>query len=153
MSKWLKFREKQLQAWLMSGATSRQLALAIALGFAIGCLPIVGLPTVLCTFLAIALRLNLPAMQAANCVALPFQIALVLPLARLGGRLFAAGKPALESISLHGSLLQNLTNTGSMAEHALGAWLLVAGPAVLLLTLGLTPVLERVPARSRNQMR
>src|SRR5208282_6377489 len=76
--------------WLRQGISPRRLALTLALGFAIGCIPVVGIPTVLCSALALALRLNLPAIQAANYVAMPLQLALIVPFVRLGGWLVSA---------------------------------------------------------------
>jgi len=52
--------------WLRQGTSPQRLALTLSLGFAIGCIPVVGIPTALCAGLALALRLNLPAIQAAR---------------------------------------------------------------------------------------
>ena len=51
---------------LRMGMSPRRLALTLALGFAIGCLPVIGIPTALCAILAVTLRLNFPAIQAAS---------------------------------------------------------------------------------------
>ena len=75
--------------WLGQGISPRRLALTLALGFAVGCIPVIGIPTVLCAGLALALRLNLPAIQAANYAAMPLQFALIVPFVRLGGRMTA----------------------------------------------------------------
>jgi uncharacterized protein (DUF2062 family) len=134
--------------WLRQGIAPRRLALTLALGFAIGCIPVMGIPTLVCAALAVGLRLNLPAIQAANYIAMPFQVALIFPFVRLGGWLFSAapGKSINVSALLHGSPLVLIAQMGDLAGHALAAWLLIAVPAVLLLTLTLTPVLRRVPA-------
>ena len=120
----------------------------LALGFAIGCIPVVGIPTVLCAGVALALRLNLPAIQAANYAAMPLQLALIVPFVRLGGRLFsAAPHPTLTAGTLlHLSPLAFMAQMSGMAGHALLAWLLIAGPAVLLMTVTLTAMLRRIPA-------
>ena len=91
ISRWLNTRERQVAAWLRQGISPQRLALTLALGFAIGCLPVVGIPTALCLMLALTLRLNLPAIQVANYVAMPLQVLLILPFVRLGGWLFAPG--------------------------------------------------------------
>ena len=67
MSKSLK-STKQKAAAGCARASAARLALTLALGFAIGCFPVVGIPT-WCGALALVLRLNLPAIQAANYVA------------------------------------------------------------------------------------
>jgi uncharacterized protein (DUF2062 family) len=135
-------------SWLMQGISPRRLALTLSLGFAIGCIPVVGIPTVLCAALALALRLNLPAIQAANYLVMPLQLLLIVPFVRLGGWLFPSGpqqtfKP---NALLHASPLAMLEQMGSMAGQAFFAWLLVAIPAVLLMTGALTVLLRRVPA-------
>ena len=76
--------------WLSQGISPGRLALTLALGFAIGCIPVVGVPTILCATLALALRLNLPAIQAANYAAMPFQLALIVPFVRMGRWLVSA---------------------------------------------------------------
>src|SRR5580693_6978187 len=70
--------------WLRQGISPRRLALTLALGFAVGCIPVIGIPTVLCAGLALALRLNLPAIQTANYIAMPAQLVLIVPFVRLG---------------------------------------------------------------------
>jgi uncharacterized protein (DUF2062 family) len=147
MRGWFETRKGQVAGWLRQGISPRRLALTLALGFAIGCLPVLGIPTLLCALLAIVLRLNVPAIQAANYAAMPLQVALMLPLVRLGDRLFGWGpKDGLTAGLLHAAPWEILRNSGGLAGEALAAWLLIAVPAVALLTLGLTPVLRRVPA-------
>ncbi|MGA8729469.1 MAG: DUF2062 domain-containing protein [Terracidiphilus sp.] len=144
ISRWLNTRERQAAAWLRQGISPRRLALTLALGFAIGCLPVVGIPTALCFMVALTLKLNLPAIQVANYVAMPLQVLLILPFVRLGGWLFASGQQQGASL-MHGSPAQMLWASGSIAGQAMAAWLLIAGPAVVVMTLGLTAVLRRVP--------
>ena len=134
--------------WLRQGISPRRLALTLALGLAIGCIPVVGIPTALCAVLALALRLNLPAIQAANYVAMPMQLLLIVPFVRLGGWLFASGRGGAPRASalLHASPLNLFEQLGGMAGHAMLAWLLIAVPAVALLTAALTLLLRRVPA-------
>jgi uncharacterized protein (DUF2062 family) len=134
--------------WLGQGMSPRRLALTLALGFAVGCIPVVGVPTVLCAALALGLRLNLPAIQAANYAAMPFQLALIMPFVRLGKLLFSIGAhshPRVETGWLLGSG-GGLNHLGGLAAQALLAWLFVAGPAVVLMTLTLTAMLRRIPA-------
>lgn len=134
--------------WLRQGISPRRLALTLALGFAIGCIPVIGIPTVVCAALAMTLRLNLPAIQAANYAAMPFQVVLILPFARMGSWLFASSfrPPVSATVLLHTSPLILVSQMGSLAGHALLAWLVLALPTVLLMTATLTVVLRRVPA-------
>ena len=138
---------QKLHPWLLQGISPRRLALTLALGGAVGCIPLVGLPTVLCAGLALALGLNQPAIQAANYAAMPAQLLLVVPFVRLGGVLFSRSHHATASASalLHGSPFTIATQMGGIALQALLAWLVFAIPAVILLTLCLTPMLRRIP--------
>jgi uncharacterized protein (DUF2062 family) len=133
--------------WLSQGISPRRLALTLALGFAVGCIPVIGVPTVLCLGLALALRLNLPAIQAANYIVMPLQLLLIAPFVRMGGWLLttkAVYLPAPRALP-HFSSLNLAARMGGMAGQALLAWLLVAVPAVALLTATLTLMLRRIP--------
>jgi len=131
--------------WLRQGISPRRLALTLALGFAIGCIPVVGLPTLVCAAVALALRLNVPAIQAANYVAMPFQLALIVPFVRLGGRMTSTEPHVDATALLRLSPLHMASQLTGLAGQALLAWVLVAVPAVVLLTLALTPMLRKVP--------
>ena len=130
------------------GISPRRLALTLALGFAIGCIPVVGIPTLVCAALALTLRLNLPAIQAANYAVMPLQLLLIVPFVRLGGWLMASShNPSLSTDALlHASPQMVAAQMGWLAGQALLAWVLIAMPAVLLLTFTLTKVLRRIPA-------
>ncbi len=138
----------KLAGWLRQGVSPRRLALTLALGFAVGCLPVVGLPTALCVVLAMALRLNLPAIQAANYMVMPLQLLLIAPFVRLGGWLVSlTPKHAMGArMLLHLLPIRVFWHLASFAGQALLAWLVFAVPAVALLTVVLTLVLRKVPA-------
>ena len=140
--------KRNTAVWLQQGISPRRLALTLALGVAIGCVPVVGIPTLVCATLAFALRLNLPAIQAANYAVMPLQLLLIVPFVRMGGWLLSSGpdQAAQASMLLHTTPLRLVTQMGSLAEQALLAWVLLAVPAVLLLTFTLTLVLRRIPA-------
>jgi uncharacterized protein (DUF2062 family) len=145
--------KRQTAEWLLQGISPQRLALTLALGFAIGCFPVVGIPTAVCAGLALALRLNLPAIQAANYAVMPLQLALIVPFVRLGGRLFAFG-PQQELAAgalLHASPLMVVSQVGGLAGQAMLGWLLIAVPAVALMTATLTVVLRRVPALAATE--
>src|SRR6266568_5530242 len=74
--------------WLRQGISPRRLAVTLALGFVLGCIPLIGISTALCAVIALTFRLNQPAIQAANYLAMPFQVGLIVPLVRLGSKLF-----------------------------------------------------------------
>lgn len=149
MRSWMTNRKQQMIEWLSMGISSRRLALTLALGFAIGCLPFVGVTTALCALVAVALRLNLPAIQAANYLAMPLQLVLIVPFLRLGRWMFSSeAQQSFGATFAHGFSLETLRASGSLAGEALGAWVVLAAPAVLLMTFALTMLLQRVPAFS-----
>ena len=140
---------------LMQGISPRRLARTLSVGFVLGCIPVVGIPTALCVLVALAFRLNQPAIQAANYLAMPFQLALVVPFIRLGGKLTPTlGHPAIDFSALAHSPMQLVTHSsnqlltqiGILTGQALLGWLLLSVPVAVILTLMLTGVLRRVPA-------
>lgn len=139
--------------WLRQGMSPRRLALTLALGFAIGCIPVVGVPTVLCAALALLLRLNQPAIQAANYAAMPLQLILIVPFMRLGRWLVPAGPAnAHHAVWLrHTVILGPAVHVGWRASQALFGWMLVAVPAVMLLWFPLTLMLQRIPAVASSE--
>jgi uncharacterized protein (DUF2062 family) len=146
--------KRDVTAWLRQGITPFRLALTLALGFAIGCIPVIGIPTVLCAGLALSFGLNQPAIQAANYAAMPLQLLLILPFIRLGQWIFAWGphQALTAGVLLHSSPTHVAAQMGGLAGQAVLAWMLVAGPAVALLTATLTPVLKKIPAVAEGSL-
>ena len=140
-------QEKVLE-WLKCGTAPRQLAFTLALGFAIGCIPLLGVTTAICALLAIVLRLNMPAIQAANWVAMPLQVVLLIPFLRLGQWMFTSQAMVFSRQDLLASIeaapWHAVVQMGSLFGHGVLAWLVTAGPALLLMTLLLTPLMHRV---------
>lgn len=77
---------------LRQGITPEKLAQSLAFGSGLGIFPVLGVSTPLLTVVAIALRLNLPAVQLVNYLASPLQLALIIPFVRVGEWL--TGAPA-----------------------------------------------------------
>lgn len=144
----MKSMQRKAAVWMRQGISPQRLALTLALGFAIGCIPVVGIPTFLCAALALMLGLNLPAIQAANYAAMPLQLLLIVPFVHLGGRIYAfgPGQSFDARALLHSSLTATVSQMGGLAGRALLGWLLIAIPAVALMTVLLIPLLRRVPA-------
>lgn len=151
MSRSFRAMRAKVEGWMLQGISPQRLALTLALGFAIGCIPVIGVPTALCLVVALGLRLNIPAIQAANYAAMPLQVALIFPFLRLGAWMFAsASHPAFNPGMLaHTSPLKLIWASGSLAGQALGAWLVTAVPSVMLMTLVLTLLLRRVPVLAK----
>jgi uncharacterized protein (DUF2062 family) len=153
---------ERMRLCLVQGISPRRLAFTLSVGFVLGCIPVIGIPTALCVLVALVLRLNQPAIQAANYAAMPFQVALIVPFVRLGGKLTPTlAHPALDLSALAHSPVQLvmhssrqfLAQLGILAGQALLGWLLLAIPVAVILTLMLTGVLRRVPALAAAQAR
>ncbi len=140
--------------WLKGGVAPRQLAFTLALGFAIGCIPILGVTTGICALAALVLRLNMPAIQAANWLAMPLQLILLIPFLKLGQWMFPGSTLSLDRAQLLAQVQaapwQSLLQMGGLFGHATIAWLVTATPALLLMTLLLTPLMTRVAQLARQ---
>ncbi len=77
-------------ALLRMGTSPQRIAISIAVGTIIGVLPLLGSTTALCFVIAVALRLNLVAMQAFNWLVAGPQLIMILPFIRLGEWLYRA---------------------------------------------------------------
>lgn len=148
MSDSMESLKQSASLWLQQGLTPRRLALTLALGFAIGCIPVIGVPTLVCGAVAMTLGLNQPAIQAANYAVMPLQLLLIVPLVRFGGRLVASSHTRAVQVGapLHTAPLELITRFGWIAGQALLAWVVLAIPTVLLLTFAFTLLLRRIPA-------
>jgi uncharacterized protein (DUF2062 family) len=149
----LKSMKRSTASWLRQGISPQRLALTIALGFAIGCIPMIGVTTALCLVAAFTLRLNFPLIQVANYAMMPLQVALIVPFMHMGRRLlgFSSGRAIELGVLLHSSPLAFFTQVGGLAGQALLAWLLVAIPAVALITATLTALLRRLPVMAEAE--
>ncbi len=138
--------QRNAAIWLRQGVSPDRLALTLALGFAIGCIPVVGAPTVLCAVLALALGLNLPAIQAANYAAMPLQLLLIAPFLRLGGWLLdLKSDRALAAAALpHLPFTHAIAQLAALAGQATLAWFFFAVPAVVIAMGPLAAILRRI---------
>ena len=109
-----------------AGLTPDKIALIVAVGLVFGAFPIYGCPTILCGLAAIALRLNLPALQLVNQMATPVQIALLLPFARTGSWVFGIR-----------------AGFGGVMWNAVAGWACISVPMGVLLYFTLGYVLRR----------
>jgi uncharacterized protein (DUF2062 family) len=136
---------------LTQGVTPRRLAAALALGFVLGCLPLLGATTALCAIVGVALRLNQPAVQVANYLAYPVQLAAYVPLFHLGARLFGAPvvsfTPGEVRAQLASGVGETLARYGWANLRALVAWAMVAPIAAALIYVIARPAMVRVSGR------
>jgi uncharacterized protein (DUF2062 family) len=138
---------------LRQGVTPEKLALSLAFGLGIGIFPVLGVSTVLCTVLAIALRLNLPAIQLVNYLASPLQLALIIPFVRVGERLLGLKEQPLSikegfRIMAEGVLHAIVTLWDAILHAALG-WIVIGPVLIYALYRMLRPILARAAAARR----
>jgi len=143
-----------LKTQLTQGVSPSRLAAALALGAVVGVFPVLGTTTLLSALAAAALRLNQPAIQVANYVAYPLQLALYLPLFRAGAALFG-GPPVTFTLSqVQAELAADVGDTvvryAGANLRAAGAWALAAPLACAVLFLALRALLSRLPLPGRR---
>ena len=152
MKKWLYGKiAAPLLALLKQGMSPDRLALCVAIGVVVGNIPILGISTVLCAAIALAFRLNLPAIQIVQAAMAPTQILLIIPFVRLGEWILRV-PPRPVSIKEGLALLAQGAGHAIVALwdailHAGFAWILVAPVAIFLFYKLLTPVFERAAAQ------
>jgi len=139
---------------LRQGITPEKIAMSIAWGVVIGIFPGVGTTTLLCTIVAVVLRLNLPIIQLANWLVYPLQIALLLPFFFIGACVFGSGPlthDAQELIVLFQSDLMNaLVLLWDVLLQAIIVWLVMSPFMILGIFVILRPVLRRLLIRTES---
>ena len=134
--------------------TPEKIALSVALGAALGMIPVLGWSTTLCAIAAIVLRLNLPAIQIVNYFVYPAQIALLMPFFRLGENFFRAPHFPISVPQIYG-----LFHAGAWIAvkllwttiwHAIVVWGMMAPFFVGLVYAVLLPLLRRAIPRDVN---
>jgi uncharacterized protein (DUF2062 family) len=143
-----------LLALLRQGMAPRSLALCVAVAIVVGNIPVPGVSALLCTFIALVLRLNLPAILLVQAAMAPTQLLLIIPFVRLGEWLLHAPP---QFVSVKGAFV--LMSHGIWAAlvvlrdaifHATLAWALVAPFCIYLLRRLLIPLFERMAGQIRR---
>ena len=133
---------------LLQGITPEKIALSIAFGLVLGVFPALGWTTLLCLFVALRLRLNVPAMQLVNYLAYPLQLMLLVPFIRAGEVLFRAPRLSLSLpqifAMIHAGVWQAIKALWVATLHAIAAWALIAPLAVYSIYRLLAPVLRKI---------
>jgi len=115
---------------LTQGLSPERLALALAVGGVIAVNPFLGTTTLGCFVAGVVLRLNQPALQVANLLAVPLQLVLIVPWVRTGEWLYGAEAMPFDPTLVVGqfatSPLDFLKQFGRTGLHAASAWLLAA---------------------------
>jgi len=138
---------------LRQGVTPEKLALSLAFGLGIGIFPVLGVSTILCTIVALGLRLNLPAIQLVNYLASPLQLALIIPFVRVGEHLLGVSPQPLSISEGFKLMAQGVWHSvivlWDAIVHAALGWI-VLGPLIIYgLYRAFRPVLQKA-ARLRK---
>jgi uncharacterized protein (DUF2062 family) len=132
-----------IRSSLRQGLTPEGVALSLAVGAAVGLFPLPGTTTLLGLALGSALRLNPALLQVANWLVYPLQLALVLPLVRLGEWL--AGAPGVTPAA--GQADRVLASVVGAGLHGVLGWVAVAPLAALLVYVLALPLLRGLARR------
>jgi uncharacterized protein (DUF2062 family) len=137
---------------LRQGITPEKIALSLAFGIGLGIFPVLGVSTILCTVIALALRLNLPAIQLVNYLTSPAQLLLIIPFVRVGEHLMHASPQPLSIRSglrlLGHGVFEAVIVLWSAILHAALGWALLGPPFIYLLYLLFKPLMIKI-ARAR----
>ena len=133
---------------LRQGLSAEDLASSVAVGSALGILPFLGLTTLACWAAGRILRLNPVALQVANYLVYPLQLALLVPFVRLGEHLTGSPPLPLDPTTLVSRFTEGpiafLGEFGIAGLHGLLGWTLVAIPTGWLLRRLLLPIFRRL---------
>jgi uncharacterized protein (DUF2062 family) len=139
---------------LRQGTSPAQLAWSSSLGAYLGVIPMLGVTTLLCTVVALPLRLNLVAIQAVNWLVYPLQVLLIIPFFRAGAWLFREPPMDLSPADLVALFNENfwgaVQSLWTTTWHALVVWLLIGLPIVAVSTLLLSALFSRLSHRMKK---
>ena len=120
----------------------------MALGAHLGIIPMLGVTTLLCTVVALPLRLNLVAIQAANWLIYPLQFILLIPFFKAGAWLFRSGGFTLSPDEVLRMIQEDpwgsIHTLWESTWQAVVAWALIGLISVPLMQLGLRYTLSKV---------
>ena len=143
-----------VKSMLKEGMSLRKIALCISLGFVLGIFPVLGTTTLLCTVAALALRLNLPAIQVVNYMVYPLQLVMLAPFYGVGNWLFRQQGLPLINTDLIG-LLQNdfwssMANLWDLTLYAILTWMAISPLLILMLYSATKPMIRALSAHRRS---
>jgi uncharacterized protein (DUF2062 family) len=145
---WLQRRLiEPLLSLLRQGMSPARLALCVAIGIVIGNIPILGVSTIICTFIALIFRLNLPTMQLVQGAMAPTQVLLIIPFVRVGEWILRVPPQALSMKSALELMAQGLGHAVVVLRdaifHGFLAWALTAPFFIYFFYRLFTPLFEK----------
>ena len=147
---------KPIRDLFLQGTSPEKIALCLSCGVTLAVFPVIGATTLLCLAAALALRLNLPAIQAVNYLASPLQLALLLPLIRAGEFLFGAPPSPFSATEIFSMVRETpglaIATLWNSTLRAVVAWALLAPFALAILYFPMRRALQRCSsARAKNE--
>jgi uncharacterized protein (DUF2062 family) len=133
--------------FLQQGLSPTALAWSSTIGLLLGVLPVIGVSTLVMTFISWRFRLNLAIMLSISYLIYPLQLLLIIPYIRLGEWLLGAPQLPLSMPKLQQAFQSDfwsgLASLGVANLHAALAWLLLALPTGTALYLALLLIFKR----------
>ncbi len=127
------------------------LALSISAGVFIGLIPAIGLTTVLISWIAIWLKLNVPIAVFLTILLSPAQLILFIPFVRIGEKIYSIEKSFLSYSEIKAAFDSNIltvfSNLSMEIFYGLTGWLLVAVPISITLYFLLRVVFQKIPKK------
>lgn len=143
-----------LLSLVKQGVAPEKLALSLAFGVVIACMPMLGVTTILCVAVATLFRLNHLAIQLANYAAYPLQVLLLLPFLKLGEKIFGEQSAQISVAQIVAAYRLSFVDASRMyftiGLRGLVAWLIVSPLGVAFVYLLLLPLLRRFAKRFCN---
>ena len=131
----------KVTALFKQGLTPHQLALSIVLALVISLFPVIGLTTVVVSFVAISLKLNFPIMITLAYLMEPIKLFLIVPFIKLGAKIFNVRHDLLSFLAIKNSFDKSVWITIKDLAHelicGLMGWSVTAIPIGVLLYFGL----------------
>jgi uncharacterized protein (DUF2062 family) len=145
---WRRWIVEPLRTQLVQGNSPERLGWTIGAGVALGVFPWFGVRAWICLFVGWLFRLNQPTLHLFKSLCYPLHLALLLPFAQFGQRLFGEPQLAISMTMFEESLSRGfgtfLHEFGGIMLRAGVAWLLVAPAMLVVLRLVVTPLLRRM---------
>ena len=134
---------------LKQGVTPVVLAKSFAWGVVLGIFPLIGVSTGLCLLAAYFFKLNYVAIQIANYIMYPLQIAIAIPLYRAGEWLFQVPPLAIDISSILQQFKNNfgeaIQKFGATGMRAVVVWCLIAPVIYLVVYIVFKAIFKKIP--------
>ncbi|CAK0783051.1 hypothetical protein CVIRNUC_006246 [Coccomyxa viridis] len=131
-------------SYLKQGANPSKLSRSAAVGFSIGICPLIGISTGLCILILLVSRslFHGPMMLLANFVALPVNVAMILPFMRLGEVILREKQLPLSPISLKDIIFNHPGDALRGVAHAILGWAVTLPFIMVGLVVLLRPIIS-----------